>query len=72
MSCFAQTLCVFGRILSTEAVREYAEEVMQWSSQSSTEEEKKVLIELACLHLDASCFIEREEVCRSAKGLTLA
>ena len=26
----------------------------------------------ACLHLDASCFIEREEVCRSAKDLTLA
>ena len=46
MSRFAQTLCVFGRILSTGAVREYAEEVMQWSSQSSTEEEKKVLIEL--------------------------
>ena len=26
----------------------------------------------ACLHLDASCFIEREEVCRSVKDLTLA
>ena len=34
-----------GPILSTGAVREYAEEVMQLSSQSSTEEEKKVLIE---------------------------
>ena len=29
MSCFAQTLCAFGRIFSTGAVREYAEEVMQ-------------------------------------------
>ncbi len=52
-------------------IGEYAEEVMQWSSQSSTEEEKKGA-DRACLHLDASCFIEREEVCRSAKDLTLA
>ena len=49
MSRFAQTLCVFGRILSTEAVREYAEEVMQWSRQSRTEEAKKVLIDLSHL-----------------------
>ena len=62
MSRFAQTLCVFGRILSTGAVREYAEEVMQWSSQSSTEEEKKVLIELAFTWTQAASLSERKSV----------
>ena len=61
MSRFAQILCVFGRILSTEAVREYAEG-MQWSSQSSTEEEKKVLIELAFTWTQAASFSERKSV----------
>ena len=62
MSCFAQTLCAFGRIFSTGAVREYAEEVMQWSSQSSTEEEKKVLIELAFTWTQAASLSERKSV----------
>ena len=47
---------------STEAVREYAEEVMQWSSQSSTEEEKKVLIELAFTWTQAASLSERKSV----------
>ena len=51
--------------------REYAEEALQWSSQSRTEEAKKMLIDLAVTWTQAA-LIEREEVCRSAKGLTLA
>ena len=61
MSCFAQPLCVFGRILSTGAVREYAEEVMQWSRQSRTEEAKKVLIDLSHL-TQAASLRERQPV----------
>jgi len=51
--------------------REYAGEALRWSCQSSTEEEKKGA-DRPCRHLDASCLVEREDVCRSAKGLTLA
>jgi hypothetical protein len=62
MSCFAQTLCAFGRILSTGAVREYAEEAMQWSSQTRTEEEKKVLIDLAFTWTQAASLSEKKSV----------
>ena len=83
MSCFAQTSAVDRQTLSpggaqsversmtkADAFREYAEEALQWSRQSSIEEEKKALLDLAC-HLDASCRVERE-VCGSAISLTLA
>ena len=53
-----------------EQFREFAEEVFQWSRKANTEAAKKVY--RPCVYLDASCFIEREEFCRSAKGLTLA
>ena len=43
-------------------IGEYAEEVMQWSSQSSTEEEKKVPIELAFTWTQAASLSERKSV----------
>ena len=44
-----------------EQFREYAEEVMQWSRQSRTEEAKKVLIDLSHL-TQAASWRERQPV----------
>jgi hypothetical protein len=54
-------------VTKAEQFREYAEEVMQWSRQSRTEEAKKVLIDLSHLTQAASL---RETARRSACGLT--
>ena len=42
--------------------REYAEEAMQWSSQTRTEEEKKVLIDLAFTWTQAASLSEKKPV----------
>jgi len=42
--------------------REYAEEAMQWSSQTRTEEEKKVLIDLAFTWTQAASLSEKKSV----------
>ena len=76
MTCFAQTLRAVGRILPTgraltggrafhdkaDEFREYAEEAMQWSSQTRTEEEKKVLIDLAFTWTQAASLSEKKSV----------
>ena len=42
--------------------REYAEEALRWSSQSSSEEEKKALIDLAVTWTQAASLSERKSV----------
>jgi hypothetical protein len=39
--------------------RQYAEEALEWASQSKTEEEKRSLIELACTWARAAAEVER-------------
>jgi hypothetical protein len=39
--------------------RQYAEEALSWVSQSTTEEEKRTLIELACIWAQAALQSER-------------
>jgi hypothetical protein len=71
MSCFAQTLRAVERIIQrgvlfgwersmtkAEQFREYAEEAMQWSRQSRTEEARNVLIDLALTWTRASVVSE--------------
>ena len=42
-----------------DAFREYAEEALQWSRQSSIEEEKKALLDLAVTWTQAAALSER-------------
>ena len=72
MSCIAQTSAVDrqtlppgGRSLversmtKADAFREYAEEALQWSRQSSIEEEKKALLDLAVTWTQAAALSEK-------------
>jgi hypothetical protein len=43
----------------TSQFRHYAEEALSWVSQSTTEEEKRTLIELACIWAQAALQSER-------------
>jgi hypothetical protein len=67
MSCFAQTSAVDRETLveggaqrversmtKVDEFREYAEETLRWSNQFCTEEEKKVLIDLAVTWMQAA------------------
>jgi hypothetical protein len=71
MSCFAQTSAVDRQTLTAEGrsrversmtksdqFREYAEEALQWSRQSKTEEEKKALLDLAVTWTQAAALTE--------------
>ena len=51
--------------------REYAEEAMQWSRQSKTEDARKMLIDLAFAWTQAASLSERKSV-GPLKGLTPA
>ena len=72
MSCFAQTSAVDRQTLAAggaqlversmtkaDAFREYAEEALQWSRQSSIEEEKKALLDLAVTWTQAAALSEK-------------
>jgi hypothetical protein len=75
MSCIAktsavdrQTLAPGGRswversMTKSDQFREYAEEALQWSRQSKTEEEKKTLLDLAVTWTQAASLSERNAV----------
>jgi hypothetical protein len=72
MSCIAQTTAVDRQTLAAGALkgwsapmikadefREYAEEALRWSSHSSTEEEKKALLDLAVTWTQAAALSEK-------------
>ena len=72
MSCIAQTTAVDRQTLAAGAFkgwsapmikadefREYAEEALRWSSHSSTEEEKKALLDLAVTWTQAAALSEK-------------
>jgi hypothetical protein len=72
MSCIAktsavdrQTLAPGGRswversMTKSDQFREYAEEALQWSRQSKTEEEKKTLLDLAVTWTQAAALSEK-------------
>jgi hypothetical protein len=46
----------------SEQFREYAEEALQWSRQSKTEDAKKILIDLALTWSKAASLSERKSV----------
>jgi hypothetical protein len=50
--------------------REYAEETLRWSSQSTNEQEKKALIDLAITWTQAASLSERSVGRPEQKGLT--
>jgi hypothetical protein len=46
----------------TSQFRQYAEEALRWADQSTTEKEKRTLIELACIWAQAAEVSERPVV----------